>query len=74
MDQALTRQEALSMLTEWPAFAAFREHDLGRIAPGMHADLVVLDRDLTTIPLEEIPGTKVLFTVFAGDVVFQAEL
>ncbi len=73
MDQALTRQEALSMLTEWPAFAAFREHDLGRIAPGMHADLVVLNRDLTTIPLEQISGSIVLFTIFAGNIVFQAE-
>lgn len=39
---------------------------VGELHPGSHADLVVLDRDPVTCPLEELPGTRVLATVVDG--------
>ncbi len=72
-EQVMTRQEALNMLTIWPAHAAFREHDLGRLAPGYRADLVVFDGDLMTVPEAELKNCRPVTTVFAGEVVWNAE-
>jgi predicted amidohydrolase YtcJ len=42
------------------------EHHLGKLAPRFLADLVVLDRDLTTIPPDDILKTRVLGTMTGG--------
>ena len=42
----------------------------GRIAPGMAADLAVLDRDLLTLPAGEIASTRVVATFVDGERVF----
>src|SRR6185436_10686702 len=52
--QRITVEEALTAYTHTAAFASFAEHDRGAIAPGMLADLTVIDRDLRTIPPAEI--------------------
>lgn len=70
-DQVLSRQEALDMLTIWPAFAAFREHDLGRLASGYRADLVVFEGDLMTTPADQLKNCRPVMTVFDGEVVWQ---
>ncbi|MEE4109316.1 MAG: amidohydrolase [Halieaceae bacterium] len=44
----------------------------GRVATGMRADLVVLDRNLFEIPGEDISEAKVLLTLFDGRVVYEA--
>jgi predicted amidohydrolase YtcJ len=44
-DEVLTPEEALALYTTWAAFGMGREDELGRLAPGYLADLVVLDRD-----------------------------
>jgi hypothetical protein len=44
-DQVLSPEEALALYTTGAAFAMGREDELGRLAPGYRADLVVLDRD-----------------------------
>lgn len=72
--EALTTTEALRAFTIGAARAAFAEERLGRIAPGMEADLVVLDRDPTRIAApEELLEARVLRTVVAGETVFSAE-
>jgi predicted amidohydrolase YtcJ len=48
----------------------FRENDIGRIAPGMLADIAVLSEDLFSIPPETIDAVKVEMTIFDGRVVF----
>lgn len=48
--QSVSREEAIGLLTTGPALSEFAEADLGRIAPGMLADIVVLSQDLTTAP------------------------
>jgi predicted amidohydrolase YtcJ len=44
--------------------------DIGTIAPGKRADLVLLDRDVLTVSPEEMRDTKVLWTMVAGKTVY----
>ena len=70
-EQKLTIDEALAAYTSGSAFAEYAEKEKGTLSPGMLADFVVLDRDLTKIEPKEILGTKVLRTVVGGKTVFQ---
>lgn len=70
-EQKLTIEEALAAYTSGSAYAEYAERDKGQLMPGMLADFVVLDRDLTKIDPKEILGTKVLRTVVGGKTVFQ---
>lgn len=67
---SVSRVEAIGLLTTGPAFAEFAETELGRIAPGMLADLVVLSQDLTTAPQAALPGTRAVMTIVGGEVAF----
>jgi predicted amidohydrolase YtcJ len=49
------------------------EDKIGSLEAGKYADLVVLDRDYMTIPVDEIYQIKPVMTIFAGEVVYQAE-
>lgn len=72
-EQKISVEEALAAYTRGVAYAHFREAREGMIKPGMVADLVVLDRDLTVIPPREIKETQVLATVVAGRVAYEAK-
>jgi predicted amidohydrolase YtcJ len=63
---------AVDAYTTASAFSAFDENNLGRIAPGYLADLVFLDRDIFTIPPEDIHKARVLRTLCAGETVYEA--
>ena len=71
-DQVMTRDEALRSMTIWPAFAAFQEKVMGSIEPGKYADFVILDRDIMTVPADQILGTRVLSTWLGGRAVYEA--
>ncbi len=60
-------ETTLRGFTQGPAYAAGTERDLGMLAPGYLADLVVLDRDLYAIPPDEILQTRVLGTMVGGE-------
>jgi predicted amidohydrolase YtcJ len=64
---------ALDAYTAGSAFSVFDENRLGRIRPGFLADLVFLDRDIFSVPVEEIHEVKVMRTLLAGDTVWEAE-
>lgn len=72
-DQALTREQALQTYTTNGAYAAFEEHEKGKLSPGMLADFAVLSRDIVTVPAEEILGTEALYTVLGGKVAYEKE-
>jgi len=67
-EQAMSRMEALESYTVNCAYAAFMEDELGTLAPGKLGDIVVLDRDILTIPEEEIPEARVDLTIVGGEV------
>ena len=54
------------------AYASFDENNRGTLKADMLADFVVLDRDLTSIDVDEIAETRVLRTVVGGRTVFEA--
>jgi predicted amidohydrolase YtcJ len=63
--------DAVDSYTLGSAYAAFDENRMGRIHPGYLADLVLLNRDIFTVPAEEIGETQVLFTMVGGETVYQ---
>jgi predicted amidohydrolase YtcJ len=69
-EQRLTREEALRSYTLAGAYAAFEEDLKGSIAPGKLADIVVLSRDILTVPDDEIRGARVVYTILDGRVVY----
>jgi predicted amidohydrolase YtcJ len=72
-EQKISMDEAIAAYTVGSAFAEFAEKEKGRIAPGMLADFVVLDHDVTAIPPQKLLQTKVLRTVVGGKTVFEAK-
>lgn len=71
-EHRLTLEEALRAYTADAAYASFEEDRKGRVAPGLWADLTVLDRDITAIPPSEIPRAGVALTVVGGRIVHEA--
>jgi len=70
-DEAVTREEALRMMTSAAARFSFHEKQRGSIEPGKLADFAVLDTDLLTCPEEQLKRLKVDLTVLDGQVVFE---
>ncbi len=70
MENAVDRRSALLAMTRWAAYACFEEQLRGSIAPGKQADFVVLDRDIMTVPNEQLRDTKVRQTWINGEKVF----
>lgn len=70
LDEAVTRAQALRMLTLAPAYAAFRETELGTLEAGKKADLSAFDKDLMTIAPQEILTAQPVLTVVDGKVAF----
>ena len=68
--ERLSRAEALKGMTLDAAYASFSEDTLGSLSIGKKADFVVLDRDIMTVPMEQILGAKVTSTVIDGEIVY----
>jgi predicted amidohydrolase YtcJ len=64
-EQRLTIDQALRSLTTGGAYGIFAEDDLGMLAPGMLADVVVLSEDPHVVPKAELERIDVLM-VFVG--------
>ncbi len=71
-EQKITVEEALRAYTVEGAYASFDEDNRGMLRAGMLADFVVLDRDLTTVDVNDIAATQVLRTVVGGRSVYAA--
>lgn len=67
--EGVTLLEALEMYTHGGAQAAFESDRKGRIGPGLLADLMVLDRDLTRTEPGEIKELRVIRCLIGGKVV-----
>ena len=69
---ALPLAESIVHATRDAAWASRSEHSHGRLAIGLHADFIVLDRDIFERPVEELLETTVLRTVVGGRTVHRA--
>jgi len=72
-EQKITVEEALRAYTMGSAVASFEETRKGSLVRGKLADLVLIDRDLTTIAPEAIRDASITMTVVGGRVVFERE-
>lgn len=72
LEQAVTRAEALRMLTAAPAYAVREEDGRGVVAEGKRADLSVFSADLMTAEPAAIPAARALLTVADGRITHDA--
>ncbi len=70
-EQKLTIDETIAAYTTGAAFAEFADKDKGTLAPGMRADFIVLDRDITKVAPPQILKIVVLRTVVGGKTVYE---
>ena len=70
-ENALTREETLKGMTIWAAYSNFEEQEKGSIKVGKYADFIILDQDIMTIDINEVPKTKVIKTFSNGELVYQ---
>jgi predicted amidohydrolase YtcJ len=68
--EAISVQDALIGHTRQAAAAVHREGAVGSLAPGLFADLVILESDPTVVPVEAIPSIAVRETWVGGRRVF----
>ena len=71
-EQKISIEQAITAYTTGSAFAEFAEKQKGKLEPGMLADLIVLDRDITSVPVAKVLETEVLRTVVGGRTVYEA--
>ena len=71
--QKLNIEQAIAAYTTGAAFAEFAEKQKGKLEPGMLADFVVLDRDITAALPPKMLETKVLRTVVGGKTVYETK-
>jgi len=64
--QVVSREVMLKSATLNAAYYGLSEDKLGSLEPGKLADLIVLDRDYLTIPVDDIPKIHVLMTLVGG--------
>jgi predicted amidohydrolase YtcJ len=69
-DQALSREEALRGMTIWAAFSNFEEHEKGSLEIGKAADFILLDQDIMTVAIDQIPNMQVSATYSNGELVY----
>jgi predicted amidohydrolase YtcJ len=71
--QRMPREAMRFAYTRNSARALNQQDKIGSLAPGVQADLVLVDRDVLTDSPEELKDTKVLWTMFGGITVYRAQ-
>ena len=69
--QAVNPLESLKMHTIWAARVMGNETSVGTIEVGKYADLAVLDRDILSVPHDEIRDIRVTMTLLNGAVIHE---
>ena len=70
-EQKITVEDALRAYTSGSAYAGFQDTAVGVLKPGMLADFVMLDRDITRIAPAMIRDVRVMLTAVGGRIVFE---
>jgi hypothetical protein len=70
-EERLTMEQAVEFYTLGSAYAEFADGRKGSLSEGKLADLVMLSRDIFTVPPREILDTRALLTVVGGRVVYE---
>jgi predicted amidohydrolase YtcJ len=71
-EQKIKMEDAIRYYTLGSAYAQFMEDRKGMIKAGFLADIVIVDKNLLTIPENEIMETHVDYTIIGGKVVYSS--
>jgi predicted amidohydrolase YtcJ len=74
LGDTISLEDAIRVMTLGGAYSMKKENELGSIEKGKAADMVVLNRNLFKIDSESIIDTKVVYTIFAGKIVYDAKM
>jgi len=72
MAEAIDIHTALRSYTAWGSRQMFLESEIGTLEVGKRADIAIWDRDLYTLPIDQIKDLKCLMTLLDGEVVYSA--
>jgi predicted amidohydrolase YtcJ len=70
-EERLPISQALELYTRNPAYISFEEDKKGSLEAGKFADFIVIDRDVLTVPSEQIKDIQVLQTWVGGELVYE---
>jgi predicted amidohydrolase YtcJ len=70
-EERLSIREALTLYTRNGAYIGFEEKSKGSLEPGKFADFIVLDRDVLTVPSDELKDVQVLMTFVGGELAYK---
>jgi len=70
-EQRISREQAIRLYTINNAYLTFEEKEKGSLEAGKLADLIVLDRDILTCPLDEVKSIQVEQTYLGGKLVYE---
>jgi len=69
-EQRISVSQGIECYTSTPSLAIRIPRRAGKLMEGMEADLTILDRDITSIPPDQIVSAKALMTIVGGHIVF----
>jgi len=70
-EQKISLESAIEAYTSGAAYASFDEQKKGRLAPGMLADVVILSKDIFSLPPARLLDGVVTTTIFDGKVIYR---
>jgi predicted amidohydrolase YtcJ len=70
-EERITILQALQMYTRNGAYTGFEEKEKGSLESGKFADFLVIDRDILSVPANEIKDVQVLKTFVGGELVYE---
>jgi predicted amidohydrolase YtcJ len=68
--ERLTREQAIRLYTINNAYLHHEEKEKGSVEVGKLADLILIDRDILTCPVFQVPDVRVLRTIVGGKTVY----
>lgn len=73
LGDTISLEDAIRVMTLGGAYSMRKVNELGSIEKGKAADMVVLNRNLFEIDPNSIIDSKVVYTIFAGKIVYDAK-
>jgi predicted amidohydrolase YtcJ len=70
-EQRISREQAIRLYTINNAYLTFEEKEKGSLEKGKLADLIVLDRDILSCPVDEVRSIQVEQTYLGGKLVYE---